>query len=43
MAAKAKQIEAGFFQYAMHLLDNYGGFVGLAVVLGAVFCLAFSK
>jgi len=43
MAAKAKQIEVGFFQFALQLLDNYGGFVGLVVVLGAVFCLAFSK
>ena len=43
MAAKAKQIEVSLFQRAMHLLDNYGGFVGLAVVLIAVFCLAFSK
>ena len=38
-----KQIEVSLVQRGMHLLDSYGGFVGLAVVLVAVFILAFSK
>jgi hypothetical protein len=38
-----KKIEVSLVQRGMHLLDNYGGFVGLAVVLVAVFILAFSK
>ena len=38
-----KPIELSLVQRGMHLLDSYGGFVGLAVVLVAVFILAFSK
>ena len=39
----AKQAEVSIVRFGLNLMDAYGGFLGLAVVLAAVFCLAFSK
>jgi hypothetical protein len=38
-----KAQEVTLFQKGLHLLDNYGGFVGVAIMLCAVFMLVLSK
>jgi len=39
----AKQAEVSIIKYGMNLMDAYGGFFGLIVVLAAVFCIALGK